>query len=107
LWELCPFELKNFPKFTTEAACQRDSSETTEQKILFSSFRGVALKNCDGQTDRTKTICLPTKMGGDIMHIQALSLEKTVKEYVRFKLLKRNIARKFNELFTISWIYLN
>jgi hypothetical protein len=29
-------------------------------------FRGVALTNCDGQTDRTKTICLPTKVGGDI-----------------------------------------
>ena len=28
LWELCPFELRNFPKFTTEAACQRNSSET-------------------------------------------------------------------------------
>jgi hypothetical protein len=35
LWELFPFELRNFPKFTTEAACQRNSSETTEklQKI--------------------------------------------------------------------------
>jgi hypothetical protein len=29
-WELCPFELRNFPKFTTEAACQGNSSETTE-----------------------------------------------------------------------------
>ena len=29
LWELCPFELRNFPKFTTEAACQHNSSETT------------------------------------------------------------------------------
>ena len=41
-------------------------------EILFSSFRGVALTNyvtdrrTDGQTDRTKTICLPTKVGGDI-----------------------------------------
>jgi hypothetical protein len=32
LWELCPFELRNFPKFTTEAACQRNSSETTERR---------------------------------------------------------------------------
>jgi hypothetical protein len=31
LWELCPFELRNFPKFSTEAACQCNSSETTEQ----------------------------------------------------------------------------
>ena len=34
LWELCPFELRNFPKFTTEAACQRNSSETTEQNFM-------------------------------------------------------------------------
>ena len=31
LWELCPFELRNFPKFTTEAACQCNSSETTRK----------------------------------------------------------------------------
>jgi hypothetical protein len=34
LWELCPFELRNFPKLTTEAACQRNSSETTEQNFM-------------------------------------------------------------------------
>ena len=34
LWELCPFELRNFPKFTTEAACQCNSSETTEQNFM-------------------------------------------------------------------------
>ena len=34
LWELCPFELKNFPKYTPEAACQRNSSETTEQNFM-------------------------------------------------------------------------
>ena len=35
LWELCPFEVRNFPKFTTtEAACQRNSSETTEQNFM-------------------------------------------------------------------------
>jgi hypothetical protein len=34
LWELCPFELRNFPKFTTEAVCQRNSSETTEQNFM-------------------------------------------------------------------------
>jgi hypothetical protein len=33
LWELCPFELRNFPTFTTEAACQRNSSETTEKNL--------------------------------------------------------------------------
>jgi hypothetical protein len=32
--ELCPFELKNFPKYTSEAACQRNSSETTEQNFI-------------------------------------------------------------------------
>jgi hypothetical protein len=32
--ELCPFELRNFRKFTTEAACQRNSSETTEQNFM-------------------------------------------------------------------------
>ena len=34
LWELCPFELRNVPKFTTEAACQCNSSETTEQNFM-------------------------------------------------------------------------
>ena len=34
LWELCPFELRNFTKFTTETACQRNSSETTEQNFM-------------------------------------------------------------------------
>ena len=34
LWELCPFELRNFLKFTTEAACQCKSSETTEQNFM-------------------------------------------------------------------------
>jgi hypothetical protein len=33
LWELYPFELRNFLKFTTEAASQRNSSETTEQNF--------------------------------------------------------------------------
>jgi hypothetical protein len=34
LWELCPFELKNFPKYTSEAASQHNSSETTEQNFM-------------------------------------------------------------------------
>ena len=34
LWELCPFELKYFPKYTSEAACQRNSSDTTEQNFM-------------------------------------------------------------------------
>jgi hypothetical protein len=34
LWELCPFEFRNFPKFTTEAACQHNSSETTGQNFM-------------------------------------------------------------------------
>ena len=34
LSELCPFEHRNFPKFTTEAACQCNSSETTEQNFM-------------------------------------------------------------------------
>ena len=34
LLELCPFELRNFPKFTTEAACQCNSSETNEQNFM-------------------------------------------------------------------------
>jgi hypothetical protein len=34
LWELCLFELRNFSKFTTEAACQHNSSETTEQNFM-------------------------------------------------------------------------
>jgi hypothetical protein len=29
---------------------------TKFHEILFSSFRGVVLTNCDGQTDRTKTM---------------------------------------------------
>ena len=33
LWELCPFELINFPKYTSEASCQHNSSETTEQNF--------------------------------------------------------------------------
>jgi hypothetical protein len=32
--EPVPFELRNFPKFTTEAACQHNSSETTEQNFM-------------------------------------------------------------------------
>ena len=36
---------------------------TKFHEILFSGFRGVALTNC--VTDRTKTICLSTKVGGD------------------------------------------
>ena len=41
---------------------------TKFHEILFSGFRGVALTNCvtDRRTNRTKTICLPTKVGGDI-----------------------------------------
>ena len=34
LWELCPFELKKFPKYTSEAACQCNSSETTEHNFM-------------------------------------------------------------------------
>ena len=34
LWELCPFELKNFQKYTSEAACQGNSSETTVQNFM-------------------------------------------------------------------------
>jgi hypothetical protein len=44
---------------------------TKFHEIMFSSFRGVALTNCvtDRRTDdRTKTICLPTKVGGDIIN---------------------------------------
>ena len=40
---------------------------TKFHEILFSSFKGVVLTNCDGQTDRTKTICLPIKVGRDII----------------------------------------
>ena len=48
---------------------------TMFHEILFNSFRGVALTNCvtDRWTDRTKTIHLPTKVGGDI-HLQKRSL---------------------------------
>jgi hypothetical protein len=38
LWELCPFELKNFPKYTSEAACQCNSSETTKQNFMKLKF---------------------------------------------------------------------
>jgi hypothetical protein len=47
LWELCLFELRNFPKFTTEAACQHNSSETIEQnfmKLGKSYFRSIFRK---------------------------------------------------------------
>jgi hypothetical protein len=42
LWELCPFELRNFPKFTIEAACQHNSSETSiaPTKCRRSTFPG-------------------------------------------------------------------
>jgi hypothetical protein len=43
LWELCPFELKNFPIYTTEAACQGNSYETTEQNFEISS--GIPFAN--------------------------------------------------------------
>ena len=44
---------------------------TNFAEILFSSFRGVALTNCvtNRQTNRTNTICLPTKVGGDIIDL--------------------------------------
>jgi hypothetical protein len=35
LWALCPFQLRHFPKFTTEAAIQRNSYESTEQITLY------------------------------------------------------------------------
>ena len=44
---------------------------TKFHEILFSSFRGVALTNC--VTDTTKTICLPTKVGGDIIPVTVAS----------------------------------
>jgi hypothetical protein len=34
LWEICPFELRKFPKYTSEAALQRNSIETTEQNFM-------------------------------------------------------------------------
>jgi hypothetical protein len=34
MWGLCPFEIRNFPKYTSEAACQHNSSETTEQNFM-------------------------------------------------------------------------
>jgi hypothetical protein len=34
LLELCPFELRNLQKYTTESAFQRNSSETTEQNFM-------------------------------------------------------------------------
>ena len=34
VWELCPFKLRNFPKYTSEAACQHNCSETTEQNFM-------------------------------------------------------------------------
>ena len=40
---------------------------TKFHEILFCSFRGVSLTNC--VTDRTKTICLPTKVEGDIIQL--------------------------------------
>ena len=50
---------------------------TKFHEIMFSSVRGVALTNC--VTDRTKAICLPTKVwggggggGGDIKLIRGI-----------------------------------
>ena len=37
-------------------------------EILFSSFRGVVLTNCDGQTDRTKTMS-PHQSGGHFKYL--------------------------------------
>jgi hypothetical protein len=34
LWELYPYDRINFPKFTTEADFQRNSSETTEHNFM-------------------------------------------------------------------------
>jgi hypothetical protein len=34
LWELCPFKLRNFPKYTSEAACQCNSSETKQKQYV-------------------------------------------------------------------------
>jgi hypothetical protein len=37
-------------------------------EILKELFLADNRQRTDGQTDRTKTICLPTKVGGDIMN---------------------------------------
>jgi hypothetical protein len=34
LWELCPLELKKFPNSTTDAAFQRNSSETIKHNFI-------------------------------------------------------------------------
>ena len=49
-------------------------------EILFSSFRGVALTNCvtDRRTDRTKTICLPTKF--DKLESEIVYMRKEIDE---------------------------
>jgi hypothetical protein len=80
LWELCPFELKISRNIflkqlvsTTPLKLHMVALLPTKfHEILFSSFRGVALTNC--VTDRTKTICLPTKVGWDIILIRGHSL---------------------------------
>jgi hypothetical protein len=52
LWELCPFELRNVSIFTTEAACQRNSSETTEQNFMKPcryKINGLVMKTFSGK----------------------------------------------------------
>ena len=53
---------------------------TKFHEILFSSFRGVALTNCvtDRWTDRTKTICLPTKF--DKLESEIVYMRKEIDE---------------------------
>jgi hypothetical protein len=58
---------------------------TKFHEILFSSFRGVAQTNC--VTDRTKTICLPTKVGG------------------RHNLLSRHHHQWMDGLLSVLWIH--
>ena len=48
----CPYYLPSFMKFCS---------------VVSEELRWQTVWRTDGQTDRTKTICLPTKVGGDII----------------------------------------
>jgi hypothetical protein len=54
LWELCPFELGNFPKFTTEAACQLPENCSAHVPMILKEFfsskiNGLVMKTFSGK----------------------------------------------------------
>jgi hypothetical protein len=79
LWELCPFELRNFPKFTTEAACQHNSSETTKQNFMCVTDRWTGQKQYVSPQKWWETIIIIIRRKESASH-----KEDTIYEYIYY-----------------------